>query len=188
MATPKKKWSLQALYAGTMPADAQAALLAWLLERCVDDAGCLRWTGAINNAGHPVVRLDGQAVVVRRVLHALQRAPLRPGQRLIMRCECRACVLVDHMHACATHGAMMREASRQGRLATPLRALKTARALRARSRWSDADIAAFRAAEGTVLERAARFGMSPTYAYLVHRGEARQAMGSPLSPWNMGAR
>ena len=171
----------------TEPADRQA-LLAAIHARCVDDGGCLRWTGALNNFGHPVMRLAQRAVLVRRVVYELQRQPLAPQQRVIMTCECRGCVEIEHMLATATHQAMMRVAARQGRLASPLRSLKTSRALRARSRWSDADIAAFRAAQGTVRERAERFGMSLTYAYRVHRGEKRAALASPLSPLHLGAR
>lgn len=161
-------------------------LLDAIHARCVDDAGCLRWTGALNTSGHPVMRLRGKVVLVRRVVYQLQCRPLVPEQRVIMRCECRGCIDTGHMLAASSHQRMMREAARQGRLASPLRSLKTARALRARSRWSDADIAAFRAAEGSVLERAERFGMSPTYAYLVHRGEARMPLGSALSPMRLG--
>lgn len=173
----------------TLPTDdtARGELLGTIMARCIDDAGCLVWQGARNNAGHPVMRLQGRAMLVRRVVYELTVGPIAPGAKLITTCGCPGCVLGKHAIA-RSHRGMMQYASRQGRLASPLRTLKTAQAMRRKSRWSDADIEAFRNAPGSVLERAERFGMSPTYAYLVHRGEARLALSSPLSPMHLRMR
>lgn len=168
-------------------AQARAALLQSIHDRCVDDGGCLRWLQAINGDGHPMMRLGGATVAVRRVMHLLAKGPLAPGQLAVCTCECGRCVEPGHMQA-MTHGQMMRLRANQGRMRSPVRAAKSAWRMRAASRWSDADIAAIRASAGTgtLAERAAPYGMSPSYVSALDHGQWRQPMASPWS--GMGQR
>lgn len=167
--------------------EARAALLRSIVERCEDDGGCLRWLRAVNNEGHPMMRLAGTTVAVRRVVYLLAKGPLAPGELAVCTCECGRCVEPEHMQAMG-HGRMMRLRARQGRMRSPVRAAKTAERMRAASRWSDEDIAAARATAGTgtLAERAAPFGMSPTYLSALDRGQWRNPVASPWA--GMGQR
>lgn len=168
-------------------AEARAALLLSILARCVDDGGCQRWLRGVNGDGHPMMRLAGTVVPVRRVVHQLVNGPLAPGERAVCTCECRRCVEPTHMQAMA-HGRMMRLRAQEGRMRSPMRAAKSAARMRAASRWTDADIAAVRATAGTgtLAERAAPFGMSPTYLSALDRGHWRRPVANPWA--GMGQR
>lgn len=161
------------------------ALLEHIYARCHDDAGCLVWDGALNGDGHSMIRMRQRTTPVRRVVHWLAIGPLAPSLHAAMTCECRQCIEPEHM-AALTHQQLMQLRARQGRLASPVRGAKSARYGRARSRWSDADIADFRASTGTLAERAARFGMSLSYAHQLSHGHWRKPIASPWA--GMGQR
>lgn len=166
-------------------AEARAALLQRILGRCIEDGDCLRWQAALNGDGHPMMKVGDRTVPVRRVVYHLVRGPLQPGLRAAMTCECLDCIAGAHMQA-LTHAQLMRLRARQGRLHSALRAAKSARRGRAASRWSDADIEAFRASTGTLEQRARQFGMSLSYAHQLSTGQWRRPLASPWA--GMGQR
>jgi hypothetical protein len=47
------------------------------------------------------MKLKGKTRLVRRVVYETQRRPLQPGERVIMECGERLCILAAHM---ATRG------------------------------------------------------------------------------------
>ena len=165
--------------------EARAALLQRIRSQCIEDGGCLRWQAALNGDGHPMMKVSGRTAAVRRVVYHLVHGPLQPGLKVAMQCECLDCIADEHMQA-MTHAQLMRLRARQGRLHSAARAAKSAQRGRAASRWSDADIAAFRASTGTLEQRARRFGMSVSYAHQLSHGQWRRPLASPWA--GMGQR
>lgn len=71
------------------------------------DGACLIWTAATLASGYGVVRHDGSARVVHRVLYELTHGPLAPGLVVDHICYRRDCCEISHLRAC-THKENMR--------------------------------------------------------------------------------
>jgi hypothetical protein len=61
--------------------------------------GCHIWRGAKTKRGYPVMKVDGKVRLARRVIYERSKGPLQPGEIVVMACEERACVRLDHMEA-----------------------------------------------------------------------------------------
>lgn len=61
--------------------------------------GCHIWRGATTPRGYPVMKVAGKTRLARRVFYERGKRPLRRGERVIMECEERTCVNIDHMNA-----------------------------------------------------------------------------------------
>lgn len=66
---------------------------AELVERCLDDGGCLIWQGATNGAGYPKY---GRAAV-RRMAWELAFGPLKKSDLVTVTCGCSLCVEKTHL-------------------------------------------------------------------------------------------
>ena len=60
---------------------------------------CHIWRGATTKQGYPVVKIEGKTRLLRRVVYARDKRPLQPGERVVMECGERLCVLSSHMVA-----------------------------------------------------------------------------------------
>lgn len=82
-----------------------------ILLRCEDVGGdCLKWSGARNKQGHPLVRHDGNITRVDMVLWtAVHGKELKKGHTLIQTCETPGCCNHEH-HKHVTRSAAMRKA------------------------------------------------------------------------------
>lgn len=82
-----------------------------ILLRCEDVGGdCLKWSGAHNKQGHPLIRSEGNTrrvdIVLWRIVHGKQ---LRKGYTLVNTCETPGCCNHEH-HKAVTRSAAMKKA------------------------------------------------------------------------------
>lgn len=149
----------------------------WALSRIRHDEDCWIWLGGLDQ-GRPRITLRPiGGLSVRRALYSAVNGPLPKGKVVRMTCNEPLCVNPEHMRVC-TFKSMMREISLKS-MSDARRVAKIVAKRRARSKWSDADIAAMRAEmmERSVYEVAAKWGMTASYAFAIRRGDWRRAPG-----------
>ena len=68
---------------------ARSEPLAW--------SGCVVWTGALNNGGYGIIRVDGRTRMAHRIAWAEERGSIPEGMFLDHICWNRSCVNVEHL-------------------------------------------------------------------------------------------
>ena len=138
----------------------------YLLGNTVQTAdGCMRWAGAMNS-GQITARVDGKKLNVRTELWRLYgRKPLPPGFCVRSVCGDPLCVAREHMFAEA-HAAAIRNRPRPVHVRAKIAAGK-----RANSKITMAVADEIRASTMSERELAAMFGIHPTMAGRIRRGD-----------------
>ena len=138
----------------------------YLLGNTVQTAdGCMRWAGAMNS-GQIMTRVDGQKLNVRTELWRLYgRKPLPPGFCVRSVCGDPLCLAREHMVAEA-HAAAIRNRRRPVHVRAKIAAGK-----RVNSKITMAVADEIRASTLSERELAAQFGIHPTMAGRIRRGE-----------------
>lgn len=143
--------------------------------KCVDDCGCMLWTGAHNHKGHPKIR-DTSA---RRVVWELTEGPIPPGKLVSVDCGRASCL----SHLVLTTKA---DAARKANARADVKIKKTlgnARIAREKFGRITMDIAReIRASAETGKSIAERLAVSPSLVSLVRRGKSwREATANPFA-------
>lgn len=160
-------------------------LAALLARHTVDDAGCLRWTGAATN-GSPVCAIKRHTSLVRRVLWAAQHGPIPAGRVVRCTCETPLCVTLEHIEL-STRKRSAQIAARAGKMSSPVRAAKIAATKRATVAKIDAGVAGqIRASEASGRQIAEEFGLSLRTVQKIQSGEIWKVYGSAFA--GLGAR
>lgn len=68
----------------------------------VTEAGCLLWTGYINQSGYGHIWVDGRDVGAHRYAWEQAKGPISDGMELDHMCWNRSCVNVDHLRIATT--------------------------------------------------------------------------------------
>ena len=138
----------------------------YLLGNTVQTAdGCMRWAGAMNS-GQIMTRVDGEKLNVRTELWRLYgKKPLPPGFCVRTVCGDPLCVAREHMVAEA-HAAAIRNRRRPVHVRAKIAAGK-----RVNSKITMAVADEIRASTLSERELAAQFGIHPTMAGRIRRGE-----------------
>ena len=139
----------------------------YLLGNTVQTAdGCMRWAGALDG-GQITARVDGQKLNVRTELWRLYgKKPLPPGFCVRTVCGDPLCVAREHMVAEA-HAAAIRNIPRPVHVRAKIAAGK-----RVNSKITMAVADEIRASTLSERELAARFGIHPTMAGRIRRGDS----------------
>ena len=142
----------------------------WLREHLLGntvatDGGCMRWAGAMNS-GQIMTRVDGEKLNVRTELWRLYgKKPLPPGFCVRSVCGDPLCVAREHMVAEA-HAAAIRNRRRPVHVRAKIAAGK-----RVNSKITMAVADEIRASTMSERELAAKFGIHPTMAGRIRRGD-----------------
>ena len=141
-------------------------LRGYLLGNTVQTAdGCMRWAGAMDS-GQITARVDGEKLNVRTELWRLYgRKPLPPGFCVRSVCGDPLCLAREHMVAEA-HAAAIRNIPRPVHVRAKIAAGK-----RANSKITMAVADEIRASTMSERELAAKFGIHPTMAGRIRRGD-----------------
>jgi len=122
----------------------------------VEDTGyetpCWIWLGSRRGHGYGKVGVNGRYVGAHRAFYERDKGSIPDGMELDHLCRVRLCVNPDHLEV-VTHKENMRRGSN--------------------TRLSDAQVADIRAAEGTSVEIARRFGISQAHAWDIRNGKTR---------------
>ncbi len=139
----------------------------YLLGNTVQTAdGCMRWAGAMNS-GQIMTRVDGEKLNVRTELWRLYgKKPLPPGFCVRSVCGDPLCVAREHMVAEA-HAAAIRNRRRPVHVRAKIAAGK-----RVNSKITMAVADEIRASTLSERELAAKFGIHPTMAGRIRRGDS----------------
>ena len=142
-------------------------LRGYLLGNTVQTAdGCMRWAGAMDS-GQITARVDGQKLNVRTELWRLYgRKPLPPGFCVRSVCGDPLCLAREHMVAEA-HAAAIRNIPRPVHVRAKIAAGK-----RVNSKITMAVADEIRASTLSERELAAKFGIHPTMAGRIRRGDS----------------
>ena len=136
--------------------------------------GCMRWAGAMDS-GQITARVDGEKLNVRTELWRLYgRKPLPPGFCVRSVCGDPLCVAREHMVAEA-HAAAIRNRRRPVHVRAKIAAGK-----RVNSKITMAVADEIRASTLSERELAAKFGIHPTMAGRIRRGENWLSYDGPL--------
>lgn len=153
----------------------------YVAAHTVEDAGCLRWTGASVARRHPVLyQPGGRQLLVRRLVVEARGRPIPPG--MIVRCTCETPLCVaDACLRVTTYGAVAREVARLGLMGGLLRSARVAATKRGgpQAKLTDAAVQAIRTGDepGTVLAR--RYGVCEGTISKIRRGQMRRDFASP---------
>lgn len=152
-----------------------------LLSKTIDDGGCLVWQHATVNS-HPAVTIKGKSLLVRRVIWAELKGPLRTGEIIRSTCGTPGCINAEHLIK-TTHAALARENGQRGLMGGLVRSASIAKAKRASSqaKLSESDVRALRNSTEHVPTLAARLGISESHAYRVRRHDARRDHFGPFA-------
>lgn len=149
--------------------------LDWLMGRCdpVGD-GCLDWALRAIGGRYPVVRVQGQAWYVRRLVWALTRERgVRPGMDVVAQCRRPLCVCPDCL-------AERKPAQRTKGIPKSLHhRMQTAQAMRARSALTEAVVREIRASDAPGAELDARFGLFAGHADRLRSGRLWRDYSNP---------
>lgn len=152
-----------------------------LLAKTIDDGGCLVWQHAAVN-GHPAVTINGKSLLVRRVIWAELKGPLRPGEIIRSTCGTPGCINPEHLTK-TTHADLARQNGQAGLMGGLVRSASIARVKRAsaQAKLTDDDVQAIRSGAECIPAIAARLGISEGHAYKVRRHDARREHCSPFA-------
>lgn len=144
----------------------------WVYERCVEVGDCWEWQGAtLSVRGNtPVMRWYRQHITVRRMLATLRGMPVE-GRLVTSRCCNEMCVSPEHLQVLTRKQLQQRTARVTQMHLDPARARKLALAARKKSKLTEDQVAAIRAAEGaTQRELAERFNITQASVSAIRRG------------------
>lgn len=149
--------------------------LDWIYARVVEQDGCLIWNCACGGGNKlPQARIGGVALVMRRVMWELvHEKPVPDGRRVSPCCGNTKCIHPDHMRALPINLVF-----KGVRKSTTHRA-NIARARRAKSAWSDADIRNIAASTEPLEVVAQQWGMHLSYVSQIRLNKARVDFTNP---------
>lgn len=118
-----------------------------------DSDGCWLWTGGVTNGGYGRFRLNGSTVMAHRYSFSREHGPIPAGMYVLHRCDVPACVRPDHLFLGSlktnTQDMIAKGRKRQVRGES-----------HGRSKITEQTVVAIRAATGTQMEIAERFGVT----------------------------
>lgn len=162
-----------------------------ILLRCEDVGGdCLKWSGAKNKQGRPVMRHDGNTRRVDMVLWtAVRGKPLRNGYALVQTCETPGCCNHEH-HKAVTRGEAMKQAFATIGFGGDKHGRRVSEAIRHKVGSLSADeVALIHASPLSGAELARQLGKTKSVVSSVRAGKAYRDYSRPTSPFaGLGAR
>ena len=155
-----------------------AALVAKIMDRCVEIGGCLEWTGVFCNHS-PQIHISYTDVsgkrrkvykMCRRIVFEHGRGPIGSGLHPVMTCRNAKCLSLGHM-VLKTTKAIACLAAKEGKFSTPHRRAVITAARRKRAKLSPEAAADIRACD-TGRQAAAKWGIHQSMACRIRRGSA----------------
>lgn len=146
-------------------------LIDRIMARCVEDAGCLIWPGAMAAGTNPQIRHEDKLVNIRRFLYEREKGPIPEGKQIGVLCECKRCI--RHIGP-LTVQEVRQKVARTGAYATAIHGPKIAAGWRARRKYSAEFIAEVRESDEPTMDMARRLGVSFSHLYKIRRGETRK--------------
>jgi hypothetical protein len=163
-------------------------LIASLKDRLIEDADCLRWTGACaGKAGHPVISTytpTRKCILVRRAVWEEAHGPIPAGK--IIRCNCGTprCVALEHLEL-TTHKKLAQQMGAIGLMSGPVRSAKIAASHRARhplTKLTQEQVREIRASDETGVALAERYGVCEAMISRYRLGQCRREFtGNPFA-------
>lgn len=150
-----------------------------LARRVVECGDCLRWTGWCT-MGHPSLKIDGKARLVRRWLYERLHGPIPAGR--VIRCTCETPRCIAHLRA-STYREIALECGAKGLMSGHARSARIAAVKRAgrQARITQADAVAIRCSDESSTVLARRYGISVSSVCRIRRGEFRRDFSSPFA-------
>lgn len=150
-------------------------------DQCDVVGDCWHWKGGKSGKA-PAIRHEGKVVNVRRyVFTELLGGKVITGRMVSMSCDSLDCVAPDHLSQYTRQQLQARTAKRTQYGASLARAMKLAQQKQARSKLTWDDVRRIREADGTVKSIAHRFGIPPSTAAAIRRGDTwREAAANPF--------
>lgn len=140
-------------------------LLAWGSERD-ERTGCLLWNRSKVRGGYGRATRDGREVYTHRLAwEAANGGPVPAGMQVCHRCDVRHCVEPSHLFL-GTQADNYNDMLAKRRHSFGER--------HACAKISSEDVLQIRSSSDTITVIGARFGISPTYAAEIRRGEKRR--------------
>jgi DNA-binding CsgD family transcriptional regulator len=146
-------------------------LLEYLRARSDEVGQCWEWTGALQGPrGAPVMRHDGVAQPVRRVIAEQLGLPVR-SRMATVRCCNNLCVNPAHVVVLTRKQLQQRTAKVTQLHADPLRCRKLAQTARRTAKLTEAQVIEIRSLDGlTQRQIAAQYGVSQSTVSAIRRG------------------
>ena len=168
------------------PQDTLAAWLEWAEARAARVDDCLVWKQAFNGSAPQAClgdRDEKETVNVRRKLWSLRAGrPARRGYVVVCKCETYGCIEPEHLKE------MSRSQLLRGKPLAPTHRIALTKAARSRSnnKLTADDVHDIRHGEGSVEEKAARYGIGVKYVEDIIRQRCWRDLSNPFA--GLGAR
>lgn len=149
-----------------------ATILAKIEAKCIEDGGCLIWTGGFTSSGYPRMTVGGKVTTVRRHLAAMKIG--RPvGHDEFAGCTCGdpKCLEWDHIRVIKVSTARC-EAWAKGRYSQPTRSAAISRKRRETAKLDEGKAAMARNDPRPSHLVAADLGCSPSMVRKIRRNAA----------------
>jgi hypothetical protein len=156
------------------------SLFTDIQHRTRDDAGCAVWRFSCSN-GHPAMRQDGKAVLVRRAIWQDKHGDIEPGKIIRMTCETIGCVHPDHMQL-TTYQRLAKQLGSLGLMSGPVRSAKIAATKRAKyAKLTPDAVQEIRTSEETGRAMAKKFNVDEKHISRIRLNHCWKQFSSPWS-------
>lgn len=153
-----------------------ADLIERIHARCIEEGDCLIWQDYSKDGKHPQIKIAGKVYYVRKVLWGAQNGEMPAGKVLAKTCETRNCVCHTEPQ---TVSEIQTRVGATGVFSTPQRGAKIAAAKRAAcGKISMEQALDIRNGAASVKEMAKRYGICPSLAGGIRRGERWKEYGA----------
>lgn len=140
------------------------------------DADCMIWANKLQNGTTPYMNFCGIVMNVRRLIRIAQGKEDQPGRRYMSSCGNPLCVSPDHLVVISRAELNKRSAAKRNEVA---RGKKMSATMRKKYGKLTADqIIEMRAADGTLAKIAEKYGVHPSLASRIRRGEHAKYVGN----------
>lgn len=152
------------------------ALIARIQSKCEEVGDCLVWTGCLNQGKYPQIKVGPAARSVRHILWEHKNGPIPANRLLSQTCTTPGCVC--HVEP-QTRSKVNKRAGERGAFSTPQRGAKIA----AHKRAAEGKITLEQAMDiryggGLLKDKAAQYGICPSNAAAIRRGERWKEYGA----------
>ncbi|HVR51902.1 MAG TPA: hypothetical protein VMS38_19355 [Pseudorhodoferax sp.] len=156
-------------------------LVASVLRRTDEVGDCRIWNMALDPQGNPLMRFEGNNRRVQNVLWKAAGNDLPADRRIIMKCGCKDCILLEHMKV-VHRRVPFQLAAKAGKWRGLARAEKLSAKARERfGKFTPEDIAAIRSSHDSQAELALRYGVVKSTIGQIQRFETYKEYRSVFS-------
>lgn len=156
-------------------------LVESILRRTDEVGDCRIWNMGLDPQGNPLVRFEGNNRRVQNVIWKTAGNELPADRRIIMKCGCKACILLEHMKL-VHRRVPFQMAAKEGKWSGLARAEKLAIKARERfGRFTPEDIALIRSSQESQAALALRFGVVKSTIGQIQRHESYKEYRSFVS-------